>query len=260
MTATPLALVALAAALMVGAPRPRPPVSRRAFPSGLGRGRWVTPVAVVLAAAVALPPTAAAAAGVVAGTTMLRNRRARLQRLRRVEASALRAALDVVAGELRAGVHPVASFETAAGEVTGDVASALRVVAARARLGVDVGEGLRSAATGSTVPVYWGRLAVYWELAHRHGLAIALLMRTAHRDLVERERFESRASAGMAGARATATVLAVLPLVGVGLGELVGAEPIRFLLSDGGWLLLIGAALSCAGLLWSDRITAGALI
>jgi len=56
-------------------------------------------------------------------------------------------------------------------------------------------------------------------------------------------------------------VLAGLPLLGVGLGELVGADPVSFLLSGGfgGWLLVIGVILACAGLLWSDRITAQAL-
>jgi tight adherence protein B len=65
----------------------------------------------------------------------------------------------------------------------------------------------------------------------------------------------------MTGARTTAAVLAGLPLLGIGLGELIGAEPVRFLLSRGvgGWLLVIGASLACAGLLWSDRITARVL-
>jgi tight adherence protein B len=36
---------------------------------------------------------------------------------------------------------------------------------------------------------------------------------------------------------------------------------VRFLLSDGagGGLLIIGVTLACAGLLWSDHITAGVL-
>ena len=97
-----------------------------------------------------------------------------------------------------------------------------------------------------------------WQLAQDHGLAIATLMQAAQRDIVERERFAARVDAGMAGARTTAAMLAGLPLLGIGLGQLIGAEPVRFLLSggSGGWLLVIGVALACAGLLWSDRITA----
>ncbi len=61
----------------------------------------------------------------------------------------------------------------------------------------------------------------------------------------------------MAGARATATILAALPVLGVLLGQLIGARPLSFLLSGhaGGWLLVVGSMLACVGLLWSDRIT-----
>ena len=45
-----------------------------------------------------------------------------------------------------------------------------------------------------------------------------------------RERFSAKLEAGMTGARTTAVVLAGLPLLGIGLGELIGAEPVSFLL------------------------------
>jgi tight adherence protein B len=62
----------------------------------------------------------------------------------------------------------------------------------------------------------------------------------------------------MAGARTTAAVLAGLPVLGIALGQAIGADPLTFLLSAGAgsWLLLIGVVLSCGGLLWSDTITA----
>lgn len=256
------ALLALACAALVAPVRTRvcvPP--RRRWTRRTGRWRALGLTAGALSAMVVLPAGAVIAAAVVVGTLTLRARRAGVRRRRAAEAAALQAALDVIAGELRAGAHPVTAFETAATEVSAGVDPVLRAVAARARLGVDVSVGLHSAAVESAIPSYWSRLAVCWEMAHRHGLAIALLMRTAHRDLVERDRFESRVSAGMAGARTTAAVLAALPVLGIGLGQLVGADPVRFLLSDGlgGWLLAVGAVLSCSGLLWSDRITAGTL-
>ena len=96
-----------------------------------------------------------------------------------------------------------------------------------------------------------------WQLAQDHGLSIATLMHTAQRDIVARERFSAKVEAGMTGARTTAVVLAGLPLLGIGLGELIGAQPVSFLVSTGagGWLLVIGVTLACVGLLWSDRIT-----
>jgi tight adherence protein B len=165
--------------------------------------------------------------------------------------------LDILVGELRVGAHPVAALGAAADDTEGFVATALRTIAARARLGADVGAGLLSVAHRSSLPGQWERLAVCWQLAQTHGLAIGTLMQTAQRDLVERQRFSSRVDAGMAGARTTAGVLAGLPVIGIGLGQLIGADPLSFLLADGfgGWLLIIGVLLACAGLLWCDRIT-----
>ena len=126
-------------------------------------------------------------------------------------------------------------------------------------MGADVAAGLRSVAARSALPAYWRRLAVCWELAQSHGLAIATLLHTAQLDIVARERFSAQVNAGLAGARTTATVLAVLPLLGVGLGELIGAQPLYFLFSTGQWLLVIGVTLTCSGLAWSDHITRGVL-
>lgn len=256
------ALLALAAAVVVApARRSRGVVTGRQSVGVRRSGLALGGAAGTLVLACFAPPSAVVALLVVIGTFAWRRRAAGRRARRAAEATALQAALDVLAGELRAGAHPVVAFETAAAEVVDDVAVALRGVAARARLGVDVPAGLHAAAARSAVPAYWFRLAVSWDLASRHGLAIATLMRTAHRDVVEREQFESRVAAGMAGARATAMVLAGLPVLGMGLGQLVGADPVRFLLSGGlgGALLVVGAALACAGLLWSDRITTGSL-
>jgi tight adherence protein B len=219
----------------------------------------VTPIALcgALALAFVVPVSVIAAGAIAAATVMMRRKRELRRRRRAAEAVALQAALDVLVGELRVGAHPVAAFDVAANEVDGAVAASLRAVAARARLGADVAEGMRSVARRSPLPAHWERLAVYWQLAQTHGLAIAALMQTAQRDIVERERFSARVEAGMAGARTTATVLAGLPVLGIGLGQLIGADPVGFLLSGGvgGWLLVIGVALACVGLIWSDRIT-----
>jgi tight adherence protein B len=82
-------------------------------------------------------------------------------------------------------------------------------------------------------------------------------MRAAQRDIAERQRFSGHVVSAMAGARATATILAALPVLSVLLGQLIGADPVAFLLGGhvGGWLLVVGVTLVCGGLLWSDRIT-----
>ncbi len=217
--------------------------------------------ALVATAALLLPVAVTLAAGILGGTVTLRRRRSAALRARAAEATGLHNALEVLVGEMRVGAHPVAAFDVAAREVDGTVADGLRAVAARARLGADVAAGLNSFAASSRLPEHWERLALFWRLAQIHGLAIATLMQAAHRDIVERERFSARVEAGMAGARTTALVLAVLPVLGIGLGQLIGADPLAFLLSRGagGWLLMVGVMLACCGLLWSDRITGRAL-
>ena len=256
-----IAAVALAVALLLNpvdvSRRLRAPASRQ-----VRRRRIHALTAPVVLAVIVLWSVASAGvvlAAVVAGATAaVRTRNRRALRRRDRESESLQAALEVLVGELRVGAHPVAAFEAAAGETGGQVADNLRAVAARARLGADVAAGLHDTALRSALGYQWDRIAVCWQLAQTHGLSIAALMQTAQRDIAERQRFTSRVSAGMAGARATAAVLAGLPVLGIGLGQLLGADPVRFLLTGpGGWLLLIGVTLSCAGLLWSDHITAG---
>lgn len=266
MTGLPAASLSLAAALLVLPWSSR----RRLVAAGLTpRRRRVTPsrapgLALCTAGAVVaavLPVVVALAAATLVVTLLMRRRSHAARRRAEDESRALEAALDVLVGELRAGAHPVAAFRVAAEESSGAVAAALGAVAARAELGADVPAGLRSAGAATARPACWERLAVYWQLAQTHGLAMATLVRAAQRDIVERSRFDATVTAGMAGARATAAVLAGLPLAGVALGELLGAHPVRFLTSAGagGWLLLVGVALVCCGLLWSDRITGRAL-
>lgn len=250
------AALLLAAALVVA---PGPSRRRLALaPSSPRTTRWTWPgfAVVAVACAFVVPVTAVAAGAMVATVVQMRRRSSAARARRGRESIALQGALSVLVGELRIGAHPVVAFETAAAEVDGATAVALRAVAARARLGADVAAGLRSVARESTLSGHWARLAVCWQLAQSQGLAISTLVRAAQRDIVERERFASHVTAGMAGARATAAILAGLPVLGIGLGQLIGAEPLNFLVSDGagGWLLLVGVAFACAGLWWSDRI------
>lgn len=253
-----VAALALAAALLIWPSRPRRLHTTRRVPHR--RRTW--PVLLASAGAVVwvFPLPVAIAAGVVAGTVALRRRDRAAAAKQRHESGALQGALDVLVGELRIGAHPVDAFGAAAGESGGPVSEGMRAVAARARLGADVAAGLDDVARTSRLPGHWERLAVCWRLAQTHGLAIGTLMRAAHEDIVERERFSARVRAAMAGPRTTALVLAGLPVAGIALGQAIGAQPVAFLVKPGAgtWLLVIGVVLACAGLLWTDRITAEA--
>ncbi|WP_433564195.1 type II secretion system F family protein [Nocardia sp. CA-151230] len=200
-------------------------------------------------------PGPVVAAVLLATTVLIRCRRTRRERQRDIEIAQLLEGLEAVIGELRIGAHPSTAAQVAARETAGDVARAFAVSAARSRLGGSGAEGLRR--HGSVVTRELSRVAGAWRVAERHGLALAELLAAARSDLLGRKRFRDRTSAALAGARATAMVLALLPLLGLGLGELMGASPLRvLLLSSAGTLLLpLGSALTCAGLLWADAIT-----
>ena len=253
MSATATAAALLAAALVTT------PSKRRRVAAATSR-RWlgrvpVWPAVVLGALATAMvSPAAAFAVGLVAAVIGRRRRRRMRGRQQYSEGQAMAAALEILVGELRIGAHPLRAFTVAAAESVGDVGASLRAVATRAELGADVAVGLRSAAGRSSVPAYWDRLAVCWQLAAEHGLPMSSLMRTAHCDIVGRQRFAGRVQAGLAGARATAAILAGLPFLGVALGEVIGAHPVQFLLSGGGWLLVVGIGLVGVGATWSDHI------
>lgn len=261
MTGPQAGALLLSLALVVGRPSPRrrlrPLASRkRRLPVAGKRGICCLAACLGFAAVALLPSTTILCGAVVGATASLRyRRRGRIRRAIR-EGSALETALDVLVGELRAGSHPVRAFGVAADETAGAVAVSLRSVAARARLGADVAAGLAAASGTSALPAHWERLALCWRLASDNGLGIATLMRAAQRDIAERQRFSARVASSLAGARATAAILAALPVLGVLLGQLIGARPLVFLLGGhaGGWLLLIGTTLACCGLWWSDRI------
>ncbi|QLL07140.1 type II secretion system F family protein [Mycobacterium vicinigordonae] len=262
MTGLPGAALMLALALLVspGSPRGRLAAvgsARWRVVFGARAASWLSACALGVAMVVLPFPTAVAtaAAGATVGVRCLRRRHSRNAA---AEGRELEAALEVLVGELRVGAHPVRAFDVAADESGGPVSLAMRAVAARARLGADVAAGLRAAAQSSALPAQWGRLAVCWQLAGEHGLAISTLMRAAQRDIIERQRFSAKVIAGLAGARATAGILAALPLLGMLLGQLIGAQPLRFLFGGGaagGWFLAVGVVLLCGGLLWSDRIS-----
>ena len=152
----------------------------------------VVPCAAAIALALALVvPANIVVALAIAGTVALRRRRRLGQQRREAESAALQGALEVLVGELRVGVHPVAAFGVAANEVDATVATSLQAVAARARLGADVAGGLRSVAERSGCPRAGSGSRCVGSSPQTHGLAIASLM-TAQRNIVERELFSTR--------------------------------------------------------------------
>lgn len=263
------AALCLAAALVVapGPSAPRRVRHRGVVTAGPHRGRAVPPALAAAAGAVTVVVLAlwlgiavALAVAIVAATSVRRIMSARRAATIEAHRRNLLSGLDTIISDLRVGTHPAEACETAARETSGPAADAFRVAAARARLGGSAADGLRSSACSGQSGIADGllRVAEAWAVSDRHGLALAELLGAVRTDLAARIRVRARTRAGLAGARATATVLAGLPVLGVVLGQLMGAEPLAILLSGGlgGAMLVVGALLVCAGLLWTDRIAA----
>ncbi|MGH3835262.1 MAG: type II secretion system F family protein [Pseudonocardiaceae bacterium] len=204
-------------------------------------------------------PGGGLAAAMVTGTAAARWRAGRDRRVAAMAATGLSDALGVLVAELRAGAHP-SDAARAAADGSADATRALSAAAAAARLGGDVPAVLRSA--GPVQLGSWlGRLADAWSLADRYGIPLADLLDAVRSDTEQRVRFAADVEARLAGPRATAVVLAGLPLLGLALGHAVGAAPLRVLSETpvGQVLLVVGTGLACAGVLWSARLVSGAV-
>jgi len=207
------------------------------------------------------------AAAMVTGTVVARRRAGRDCRTAATAATGLSDALGILVAELRAGAHPGDAITAAAEtQVDGspdagtDVVRALSAVAAAARLGGDVAAMLRSAGP-SPLRAWLGRLADAWSLADRYGIPLADLLDAVRSDTEHRVRFAAEVQARLAGPRATAAVLAGLPLLGLALGQAMGVAPLHVLCQTvvGQVLLVIGTAAACVGVLWSARLVSGAV-
>lgn len=103
-------------------------------------------------------------------------------------------------------------------------------------------------------------VAAVWTVSERSGAPAAAVLDRVEQDLRTRERQHREVAAQLAGARSTAALLAVLPLLGIGLGAAMGARPLHVLLGTerGQVAMLVGAGLDALGLLWTARIVKAA--
>lgn len=103
-------------------------------------------------------------------------------------------------------------------------------------------------------------VAAVWTVSERSGASAAAVLDRVEQDLRARDRQRREVAAQLAGARSTAGLLAMLPLLGICLGAAMGARPLHVLLGTGRGqvALLVGAGLDALGLLWTGRIVTAA--
>ncbi|MFI6821469.1 type II secretion system F family protein [Micromonospora sp. NPDC050187] len=96
------------------------------------------------------------------------------------------------------------------------------------------------------------------RLADRTGAPLAELVERVEADTRAMDRGLAAAAAQAAGARATAWLLAALPLGGIALGYGIGVDPVRVLLHTpvGAGCAVAATVLQVVGLLWAERLGA----
>lgn len=158
--------------------------------------------------------------------------------------------LDLLAAEIRAGVVPRAALVGVVRET-----EALASVAAALDAGSEPVVALRVAARRPGAEAL-GDVASAWSLAEQSGVPLVRVLErlaVTVRDEVDLAR-EVRAES--APARATGRLMALLPVLGLGLGAGLGSDPLVVLTRTvlGSGCLLLGAALACLGAAWIDRV------
>lgn len=209
--------------------------------------RWGPLAAAVIGAAAGLAAAGLMAAAVLAaygaaGFVLVRKAAAR-----RAERRARRLAADAVlslAADLRAGQPLGPAWRIA--EETLHEAEAMLLPGWRER---------RQPGSGPVARVA-ERLFAATTLAEACGAPLADVLERLDADLRAADRARAVASSQAAGARASAVVLAIMPLAGIGLGVAIGVDPWHVLLHTpvGALALGLAVALQLAGVAWTMRL------
>ncbi|MFH5878634.1 type II secretion system F family protein [Arthrobacter sp. NA-172] len=147
--------------------------------------------------------------------------------------------------KLPSGSVRVLAAARAASIIGTSVAAAIRTSVAK-----DLGGG------NSLEQRIWGELAACLDVAEASGCPLAdVLTRFASQLEAEDDAGDARQTA-LAGPKATVRLLTWLPLFGLGLGVVLGVDPLRILLGNGIGIaaLVAGVLLTVAGRIWSSRL------
>lgn len=189
----------------------------------------------------------AVAAALAAGALV---RQAADRRRAEVTAAAVVEACEALVGELRSGQPPACAIDRAA-----EVWPALGPVAAAGRLDADVPEAMRRLAL---LPGAGGlrHVAAAWQVSLVSGAGLAATLENVLQTARARRATDHLVGVELASARATARMVAVLPLVGLAAAQGAGTRAVQFLLQTPAGLVCLagGLALGVGGLWWIERI------
>jgi tight adherence protein B len=249
-----LAGVCAAAAAMLLAPAaPRPAAAADGPPER--RPAWLLATGVVgvlgwlLAGTPRLLVLALVACGLVVAGARLWGSRQRERAAERTRARVVELC-DALRAELTAGQTPAAALERAGADWP-----VVAPVARTALAGGDVPAALRALADEPGA----GQLrvaAAAWQVAHRTGHGLADTLGRVADDLRAAEQTCRVVAGELASARATARLLAALPVAALLMGSGAGADPWQFLTGHPAGMACLagGLAFGYAGLAWIDAL------
>lgn len=194
----------------------------------------------------------AALTWVLAPPTLRSPAPARPSRARRVGGGPLEMAhlVEQLATVISSGAGPRQAWAALGRSLpAGELQDLARAAATGADLRRAAGERLRRTDMVSS-------LSTALEVCERTGAPTAVMLQHLAEALRDLHDAAQARRAAFAGPRSTARILLVLPLAGLGLGMLLGGDPLRLLLTSpaGNLLGLAGLALTCFGWWWMRRL------
>ena len=251
-------LAAMTGMLAVPGPPPRLRLSSLPVQGRLTPARSRAAVVVVVAATAAVGSTLLAGTQVVLALIAITSawavggmlRRRRETRAAECRAGEVLALSEAMAADLAAGQPPLTVLERAAEEWPEFAPAAVA-----ARMGADVPTVLRGLARrpgGQQLET----VAATWQVAHHTGAGLAGALSRAAETMRTERRTTRLVATELAAARATARLLALLPVGVLLLGAGVGGDPVGFLTGSpvGVGILAAGLALCFLGLRWLEHI------
>jgi tight adherence protein B len=138
----------------------------------------------------------------------------------------------------------------------------IRAAGRAAELGLSVADALRRPGGASGHGMHrrfdraWTQMAACWEASELTGAPLAVLLENYADHLQQELDADAARRTALAGPRATSALLGWLPLLGLGLGMLMGVDPLGTLLGTpaGRAALAAGAGLLVLARVWSRRL------
>lgn len=219
--------------------------------------RWIVAATVTISTVVALlaPWHAALSAGVLTGVAAWSWSRSRVRRAESARAAQDVETLHALAAELRAGNDLVAALRAAGTVAETSLCQAMHRAAQTILMG-----GEAAGALERSTSLAAQRLAGLVRMSATRGIALADAVEVLAGDATARADANRDVASLLAGPRATAALLTLLPGFGLVLGQSIGADPVGVLLhsTPGAISMVAGSLLAATGVLWTHSMVRSA--